>query len=92
MVGHRTLRFESIDVTRSPLTGDPAVDARLLEVRNYVRGSTSISAADLEAAMSLAIGLSRLAVRAVADNMFPTPLHEKDFQDEIRTNCVGTLL
>lgn len=84
VVGHRTLRFESIDVTRSPLTGDPAVDARLLEVRNHVRGSTAIPAADLEAAMSLAIGLSRLAVRAVADNIFPTPLPEKSFQDETR--------
>ena len=84
VVGHRTLRFESIDVTRSPLTGDPAVDARLLEVRNQVRGITAVPAVDLEAAMSLASGLSRLAVRAVADNMFPTPLPEKDFQDETR--------
>ena len=84
IVGHRTLRFESIDVTRSLLTGDPAVDTRLLEVRNQVRRSTAIPAGDLEAAMSLAIGLSRLAVRAVADNIFPTPLPEKDFQAETR--------
>jgi hypothetical protein len=84
VVGHRTLRFDSIDVTRSPLTGDPAVDARLLLLRNQIRGSTAVPAADLEAAMSLAIGLSRLAVRAVADNIFPTPVPEKEFQDETR--------
>lgn len=84
VVGHRTLRFESIDVSRSPLTGDPAVDTRLLELRNQVRGSTAVPAADLEAAMSLAISLSRLAVRAVADNIFRTPLSEKDFQNETR--------
>lgn len=84
VVGHRTLRFESIDVTRSPLTGDPEVDRRLLLVRNQIRGSTAVPAVDLEAAMSLAIGLSRLAVRAVADNIFPTPVPEKEFQDETR--------
>jgi hypothetical protein len=84
VVGHRTLRFESIDVARSPLTSDSAVDQRLIEIRNTLRETSAMPQADVEAAMSLAVGLSRLAVRSLADNIFPHPIAEKAFQGEVR--------
>jgi hypothetical protein len=84
VVGHRTLRFESIDAARSPLTSDPAMDRRLIEIRNTLRETSAMPQADIEAAMSLATALSRLAVRALADNIFPDPIAEKAFQAEVR--------
>jgi hypothetical protein len=84
VVGHRTLRLESIDVSRSPFTGDAAVDLRLIELRNSLRETSPIPQVDLESAMSLVIGLSRLAVRSVADNIFPSAIPESQFQTETR--------
>jgi hypothetical protein len=84
VVGHRTLRFESIDLSRSPLTGHAAVDQRLVEIRNTLRDAGRLSQPDLESAMSLAIGLARLAMRSAADNLFPEPMPEKQFQAQAR--------
>ncbi len=84
VVGHRTLRIESIDIQRSPLTGDPAMDQRLLAVRNDLRRLPAMPQGDLEAAMTLAVTLAGLAAWAVRDDLFPQPIKEAEFQRQVR--------
>jgi hypothetical protein len=84
VVGHRTLRIESVDFRRSPLTGYPAMDQRLLEVRNDLRRLPAIPQDDLESAMTLAVALAGLAARAVQDDLFSQPISEAEFQRQVR--------
>lgn len=84
VVGHRTLRIESIDVQRSPLTGYPNMDQRLLDLRNLLRQTPAMPQNDLEAAMTLAVPLAGLAARSVQDNLFPEALDEQAFQTFVR--------
>lgn len=84
VVGHRTLRIESVDFRRSPLTGYASMDQRLLEVRNSVRRLPAISQSDLESAMTLAVVLAGLAARAAVDNVFPQQVSEAEFQRYVR--------
>jgi hypothetical protein len=84
VVGHRTLRIESIDFRRSPITGYAALDQRLLEIRNNLRRLPAMPGNDLESAMSLAMALAALAARALQDNLFFQPIKEAEFQSEIR--------
>ncbi len=48
VVGHRTLRIESVDFRCSPITGYTAMDSRLLEVRNQLRRLPAMPQGDLE--------------------------------------------
>ena len=84
VVGHRTLRIESIDVQRSPLTGYPNMDQRLLDIRNTLRQTPAMPQGDLEAAMTIAVPLAGLAARSVQDNLFPESINEETFQAVIR--------
>lgn len=84
VVGHRTLRIESVDFRRSPLTGYPAMDHRLLEVRNTLRRLPAMPQGDLESAMTLAVALAGLAARAVQDDLFSQPISEAEFQRQVR--------
>lgn len=84
VVGHRLLRIESIDVSRSPLTGYRAIDEKLLDVRNTLRRTTSMPQADVEAAMTLAVGVASLAGRALQSGRFSTAISEKAFQELLR--------
>lgn len=84
VVGHRTLRIESVDVQRSPLTGHAGTDQRLLEIRNALRRLPAMPQGDLESAMTLAVGLGRLAQQATQDALFPTSISEAEFQRQVR--------
>jgi hypothetical protein len=84
VVGHRTLRIESVDVRRSPLTGYEGIDQKLLAIRNVLRRLPAMPQADLESAMTLAVGLAALAARAVQDDLFPQPISEAEFQRQVR--------
>lgn len=83
-VGHRTLRIESIDFRRSPLTGYPLMDQRLLEMRNSLRRLPAVPQGDLETALTLAVPLAALAARSVQDDLFPKPISEAEFQRQVR--------
>ncbi len=84
VVGHRTLRIESVDSQRSPLTGYPSMDQKLLQIRNALRSLPGMPQGDLETGMTLAVGLAALAGRALQDDLFPKPLREAEFQKFIR--------
>lgn len=84
VVGHRTLRIESVDIKRSPLTGYPPMDQRLLEVRNGMRRLPAISQDDIESSMNIALVLAGLAARSTKNNLFPQTMNEVEFQTFIR--------
>lgn len=84
VVGHRTLRIESIDIHRSPMTGYPAMDERLLDTRNRLRQISPMPQGDLDSAMTIAMPLASLAARAVQDALFPEAISEAAFQRVIR--------
>lgn len=84
VVGHRTLRIESIDVRRSPLTGYPAMDQRLLDLRNKLRAISPMPQDDLEAAMNIVAPLASLASRSLQDALFPKAISEAEFQRAVR--------
>jgi hypothetical protein len=84
VVGHRTLRIESVDFRRSPLTGYPAIDHRILEIRNNLRRLPAMPQSDLESAMTLAVALAGLAARAVQDDLFSQAISEAEFQRHVR--------
>lgn len=84
VVGHRTLRIESVDVRRSPITGYPGMDERLLDLRNELRRVPAISQSDIESAMTLAVPLAGLAARAVQDDLFSQQISEPEFQKNVR--------
>jgi hypothetical protein len=84
VVGHRTLRIESVDFQHSSLTGYPAVDRRLLELRNELRRMPAIPRQDMDSAMLLLVPLGALAARAVQDDLFPATISETEFQRIVR--------
>jgi hypothetical protein len=84
VVGHRTLRIESIDLHRSPMTGYAALDSRLLDIRNRLRAISPMPQGDLEAAMTMVVPISGLAARAVQDAIFPKAISEAEFQQLVR--------
>jgi hypothetical protein len=84
VVGHRTLRIESIDLGRTPLTGYAMLDQKLLEIRNNLRRLPMMRRGDIESAMTLAVALASLAGRATQDNLFAQTIKEAEFQSQIR--------
>jgi hypothetical protein len=84
VVGHRTLRIESVDFHNSSLTGYPAVDRKLLEIRNNLRRLPAMPRADLDVAMLFLVPLASLAARAVQDDLYPNRIGEAEFQSGVR--------
>ena len=84
VVGHRNLRIESIDIHKTPITGYPSVDNRLVDIRNQLRRLQSMPIGDLEHAMTLVVPLASFAARAIQDNLFPNQIGEAEFQKLIR--------
>ncbi len=84
VVGHRTLRIESIDLRRNRVTGYPAMDRHIMALRNELRRRPAMPREDLETAMILATATATIAARAVQDNLFPEPVSELDFQRFMR--------
>jgi hypothetical protein len=81
VVGHRNLRLNGID---RPITGYVGVDRRLLEIRDALRPWPLVTGADVTNALTLVAALGSLAGQAVQDNLFPQPLKERAFQNNVR--------
>ena len=84
VVGHRTLRIESYDFKTSPVTGYPAIDRKLVDVRNVLRERLPPPVDDLTNTMILVAGVAALAGRATQDSLFADRISEKDFQTWLR--------
>jgi hypothetical protein len=92
VIGHRTLRFESIDPRATPLTGYPSIDRKLLGVRDRLRQTWSIDQEDLKNSLIVLTVLGGLAARAVQDALFKGEWPESKFQllvrDELRRDAL----
>ena len=84
VVGHRTLRIESIDLQRAPLTGYQGIDRRIIEIRNELRQHPLVIREDVDNTLTLLAALGNLAGQAAQDARFPEPLDERSFQKSIR--------
>jgi hypothetical protein len=84
VVGHRTLRIESIDLQRAPITGYQGIDRRIVEIRDALRRQPLVTADDVANALTILSAVSNLAGQAAQDNLFPGPLDEPAFQSFLR--------
>ena len=86
VVGHRTLRIESVDLQRSQLSGYHGVDHRLIETRNCLRLDPLVSREDLESTIIILTALANLAGQAVQDAIFQSCHSEAEFQVFVRAD------
>ncbi len=84
VVGHRTLLIEGLDVKTNPITGYPAVDERILAIRDAVRSGGLVQSGELAELLEVLTVLGGLAGRAVQDAEFDGTWSEAEFQEEVR--------
>lgn len=84
VVGVRSLRIESIDVERSPLTGYTDMDRKLLSLRNVIRERCVASEAQVRDLFLPLTALCNVACQAVQDNLFARRYSEAEFQADLR--------
>ena len=85
VIGHRTLRIESYDLARNPVTGYPSIDRKIVQVRDSLRNKSAyIPAPDVGSLLLLLKPLCNLSGRTTQDALFRGIASEKAFQDEIR--------
>jgi hypothetical protein len=87
MVGQRVLTLEGIDRAQHKLTGYPAIDQRLLEVRNWMRILPQMvqHQQELENALTLAVALGKYCDNVVRDNLYPQIVSEREFQARLKS-------
>ena len=83
LVGHRTIRLESVDATRRSMSGYAGIDQKLLEIRQKLRTMPGLSMSDLESSLILLARLGNLAGQAVQDAKFPAGMSEAEFQSRV---------
>lgn len=83
LVGHRTLKLESLDPTGHALSGYENIDAKILSIRNQLMSLPGFSEPDLLTTMRLLSGIGNIAGQALQDAVFPIGTKEKAFQKEI---------
>ena len=84
VVGHRTLLVEGIDIRANPITGFPAVDEKILSIRDSLRREGLANAQELTDILELLTVLGNLSGRAVQDAAFDGVWLEADFQKAVR--------
>ena len=89
IVGHRTLRIESYDFQTSPLTGYPALDRKLVEIRNQLRERLPPPVEDLTNTMTLLTAgrPGRVARSRTAHSR--NPWRRRPSRSWCATNCGG---
>lgn len=80
--GQRTLRLRSYDPEKTPETGAPDADRKLLEVADTARQYPGISDEELGHFLRIMSRTAALAVQALADNKFPGQWTESEFQSK----------
>ena len=84
LVGHRTLRLESVDPSGKASTGYSNIDSKLYDIRTKLRRFPGIAEIDLLHTMTLLSGLGNIAGQALQDSFFPARMKEKEFQKELK--------
>lgn len=83
ILGHRTLRIESHDLSTHTFSGYAEIDSKLLELRNDLRMLPGLPHGDIPHVLEVCAGLGNLAGQALSDNLFPEGTKEKKFQTEV---------
>ena len=83
IMGHRTLRIESHDISTHTFSGYVEIDSKLLELRNDLRTLPGLPHGDITHALEVCAGLGNLAGQALSDDLFPEGTKEKEFQAEV---------
>jgi hypothetical protein len=83
IVGHRTLLIDGTDPSRS-LCGYPAMDTRLIELREVLRKAHGVAQSELLDLLTVLAALFNLAGSAVQDALFPGKRSEAQFQLDVR--------
>lgn len=85
IVGMRTLRIESLDMSSAPLTGYQAMDEKLLGIRESLRAHAGLNGDDLQSTLILLVALAGLACRALQDDLYSGAWSEAKFQKDVRS-------
>lgn len=84
VAGQRTLRLDGVDVSRTPITGYPRIDSKIIELRERMRLEPRISETEISDALILLASLGNLMGQAVQDSRYPKPIQESDFQADVQ--------
>jgi hypothetical protein len=79
VIGQRNLRIEGFDLSRSPITGYPDIDTKLMSIRDQLRKSL-ITPQDLDSVLLVLASLGNLSGRALQSALFKATTSESDFQ------------
>jgi len=82
LVGHRTLKLESLDPTGRALSGYANIDKKIMEIRKKLASLPGLPDSDLLVIMRLLSGIGNIAGQALQDAVFPIGMKEKEFQKE----------
>lgn len=84
VAGQRTLRLDGSDTRQNPITGYPAVDLKILSIREQMRQEPDLPSNDIADALTLLASIGNLMGQAVQDSRYPEPILEEEFQRDIR--------
>lgn len=84
VVGQRSLRLEGADWRKTPLTGYPGLDRRMVDIRQELRRMPGIPEEDLGHALTAIVALANLAGQAAQDARFDGVWKEERFQVALR--------
>ncbi len=83
VVGQRTLRIDSVDLSQNRLTGYPHMDAQIVKLRDDVRSRPLVAQDELANALAVLVPMAKLACRCLQDKPVKEPWSESRFQDEL---------
>lgn len=86
VVGQRSLRIESIDLQKAPLTGFEGLDRKILSARDELRAQRCLNEEDMRSMLILFQALANLAGRSLLDNLYPKSFSEAEFQADVRND------
>ena len=82
ILGHRTLRLESVDHGSGRVSGYAEIDEKILSMRNELRLVPGLPDADLTNSLEVCACLGNLAGQALSDALFSEGTREDVFQSE----------
>ena len=84
VAGQRILRLDGADHSQNPITGYPAVDRKILDLREKLRLEPRIAESEVLASLPLLAAFGNLAGQSVQDARYPTQIDEATFQKDVR--------
>ena len=84
VAGQRILRLDGSDHSQNPITGYPAVDRKILDLREKLRLEPRVPESEVFASLPLLAAFGNLAGQSVQDARYPTQIDEATFQKDVR--------